>query len=171
MICTVCEQPALVCHGPQLPCVLTWVVFVPRLSFTPTLCSGSSLYHSAFIAPTHAYLRMFGLHEIFKFAHLKFTVYGRGQTDIYTTSANAVTLVWGSLRLTPITSYIYTFGRSFCMITSAQITVLHIELDSHSLACIHWFWGKHSRNLAALLFDALACFCRHPGVPSSSFDH
>ena len=21
VICTVCEQPALVCHGPQLPCV------------------------------------------------------------------------------------------------------------------------------------------------------
>ena len=47
-------------------------------------------------------MRTLGLHEIFKFAHLKFTVYGRGQTDIHTTSANAVTLVWGSLRLVPI---------------------------------------------------------------------
>ena len=37
-----------------------------------------------------------GLHEIFKYAHLKFTVYG---CNIHTTSANAVTLVWGSLRL------------------------------------------------------------------------
>ena len=47
----------------------------------------------------HAYLRTFGLHE---FAHLKFTVYGCGQTDIHTTSANAVTLVWRSLKLAPI---------------------------------------------------------------------
>ena len=43
----------------------------------------------------------FGLHEIFKCAYLKFTVYGRKQTYIHTTSANAVTLVWGSLRLAP----------------------------------------------------------------------
>ena len=35
-------------------------------------------------------------------AHLKFTVYSRKQTYIHTTSANAVTLVWGSLRLAPI---------------------------------------------------------------------
>ena len=32
-------------------------------------------------------------------------VYGRGQTDIHTTSANAVTLVWGSLRLAPIMQF------------------------------------------------------------------
>ena len=36
------------------------------------------------------------------FTHLKFMVYGRKQTDIHTTSAHAVTLVWGSLRLAPI---------------------------------------------------------------------
>ena len=30
----------------------------------------------AFTAPTHAYLRTFGLHEIFKLTRLKFTVYG-----------------------------------------------------------------------------------------------
>jgi len=28
------------------------------------------------------------------------------QADIHTTSANAVTLVWGSLRLAPITCYL-----------------------------------------------------------------
>ena len=43
----------------------------------------------------------------FKHAHLKFSVYGRKQTnrqtDIHTHVRNAVTLVWGSLRLTPIT--------------------------------------------------------------------
>jgi len=44
---------------------------------------------------------MFGVHEI---CYLKFTVYGhkRKQTYIHTTSANAVTLVWVSLRLAPI---------------------------------------------------------------------
>ena len=50
------------------------------------------------------YPRMFSLHELFKCAHLiKFTVglYGRIQTYVHTTSANAVTLVWGSLSLVP----------------------------------------------------------------------
>ena len=41
----------------------------------------------------------------FKHAHLKFSVYGRKQTDmhtyIHTHVRNAVTLVWGSLRLAP----------------------------------------------------------------------
>ena len=43
---------------------------------------------------------MFGLHEIFKCAYLKFTVYGHKPTDIHThASHNAV---WDSLRLTQI---------------------------------------------------------------------
>ena len=45
----------------------------------------------------------FSLHEVFTCAHLKFTVYGHKQRDIHTISTNAVMLVWGSLRLTPIT--------------------------------------------------------------------
>ena len=49
--------------------------------------------------------RTFSLHEIFKCAHLKFTVYGRKQTDIHKTFTIAVTLVWGSLRLPPVTDY------------------------------------------------------------------
>ena len=43
------------------------------------------------------------LREIFKCAHLKFTVYGRKQASIHTHFRNAVMLVWGSLRLAPIT--------------------------------------------------------------------
>ena len=97
MIFTVCEQPALVCHGPQLPCVLK----LKSSSFLGLPSRQRCALVVAFTAPTHAYLRTFGLHEIFKFAHLKFMVYGRGQTDIHTTSANAVTLVWGSLGLAP----------------------------------------------------------------------
>ena len=50
----------------------------------------------------------------FKRAHLKFTVYGRKeaskQANIHTHVRNAVPLVWGSLRLAPITGaspYVY----------------------------------------------------------------
>ena len=47
--------------------------------------------------------------EIFECAHLKFTVSGRSKqtnkrTSIHTRVCNAVTLVWGSLRLAPIIS-------------------------------------------------------------------
>ena len=66
----------------------------------PTLCSGSSP------SPTRQRAgparKTISLHEILKSAHLKFTVYGRKQTDLHTTSTNAVMLVWGSLRLSPI---------------------------------------------------------------------
>ena len=42
--------------------------------------------------------------EIFEYAHLKFTVSGRSKpTSIHTRVRNAVTLVWGSLRLSPTT--------------------------------------------------------------------
>ena len=53
------------------------------------------------------------LREIFECAHLKFTVRGRSKqtnkqtnkrTSIHTRVHNAVTLVWGSLRLAPIIS-------------------------------------------------------------------
>ena len=40
--------------------------------------------------------------EIFEYTHLKFTVSGRSKpTNIHTCVRNAVTLVWGSLRLAP----------------------------------------------------------------------
>ena len=46
------------------------------------------------------------LYRHLKRAHLKFSVYGRKQTnrqtDLHTHVRNAVTLVWGSLRLAPI---------------------------------------------------------------------
>ena len=84
-----------------------WVnlIRLRSLGFTPTLRSGRSpsLTRDSGLAVQKLPQDLtFGLHEIFKCAHLKFTVYGRKQTDIHTTSANAVTLVWGSLRLAPI---------------------------------------------------------------------
>ena len=66
-------------------------VFVPWASFTPMLCSGSSP-SQARQWTVHIY-RMhettFRLHEIFKCAHFKFTVYGHKQTyiHVHTTSA------------------------------------------------------------------------------------
>ena len=55
-------------------------------SGSPTLHSGSFI----------------NLREIFEYAHLKFTVYGRKQTSMYVRiHTQAVLLVWGSLRLVP----------------------------------------------------------------------
>ena len=65
--------------------VLIWVVFA--VSFTPTLCSGSS---PSLIAGW-----------VWD-CYLKFRVYGRKQANIHTHMCNAVMLVWGSLRLAPI---------------------------------------------------------------------
>ena len=65
------------------------VVFVPRASFTPTLRSGSSP------SPTWqraGHIACTSLHEIFKCAHFKFTVYGRKQTDIQCSRAREPTL-------------------------------------------------------------------------------
>ena len=74
--------------------------------FTLTLRSGSSPSSMQQWAGHIACTKLpVGLPEIFKCTHLKFMVYGRKQTYIDTyihkTSANAVTLVWGSLRLAP----------------------------------------------------------------------
>ena len=90
------------------------------------LCSGSSLHCT--------YLRTFGLHEIFKFAHLKFTVYGRGQTDIHTTSANAVTLVWGSLRLAPIINKRVLTESACFKITNKSIMLLFVVLTGSTIS-------------------------------------
>ena len=47
----------------------------------------------------------------FNHTHLKFTVYGTSkQANIHMHVRNAVPLVWGSLRLAPITHFVYTFS-------------------------------------------------------------
>ena len=77
----------------------------------------------------------FGLHEIFKCAYLKFTVYGRKQTYIHTTSANAVTLVWGSLRLTPINgvqlSFVYKLYTFLVLVDSLHFAKLLKFVPQH----------------------------------------
>ena len=102
IICTVCEQPALVYRGPQLHCVPQLESFVLQVSFTLTLCSGSSPSPAAGWTQDYPRMLMFSLHEIFKFKIYSIRRQARKQT--YTHMCNAVLLVWGSLRLAQNTS-------------------------------------------------------------------
>ena len=107
VICTVSSLPLSVmvrsCHA--------CVVFFPRASFTLTLRSGSSPSPTRQWAGHIACTCTKGFHEIFKYAHLKFTVCGRSiDSPTYTRVRKAVTLVWGSLRLAPTSEMIYHRG-------------------------------------------------------------
>ena len=94
-----CEQPALVCHGPQLPCVNFLGLPSRRRCALAVALHGRG--RGLGISHARNYPRTFSLHEIFKCTHLK--IYNIWPlTDIHTTSKNTVTLVWGSLRLAPI---------------------------------------------------------------------
>ena len=71
-------------------------------SRSPALHSGNSLHlpsmRSVFVILT------------FNSAHLKFTVYGPSkQANIHTHVRSAVPLVWGSLRLAPITVFLFIY--------------------------------------------------------------
>ena len=88
---------------------LTRVVFVPQAS--RRCCALAVALHrrdSGLGIHMHATTRgsrrsTFGLHEIFKCGYLNLRYMGTSkQTYIHTTSANAVTLVWGSLRFGPV---------------------------------------------------------------------
>ena len=95
-------------------CALTWVVFVPRASFPPTLSSGSSPSPTWQLAGYIACTKLpDDVQSSWNIQMRSFKIYGIWpHTDrhyIHTTSANAVTLVWGepalvwgSLRLAPI---------------------------------------------------------------------
>ena len=99
VICTVCEQPGLFRRGPQLSSFLG-LPSRRRCALAVALHRRDSWLS---ILYARNYPRTFDLHEIFKCARLKFTVYGRKHRYIHTTFANAVTLVQGSLRLDPTT--------------------------------------------------------------------
>ena len=60
--------------------------------------------------------------EIFEYAHLKFTVSSRSKpTSIHTRVRNAVTLVWGSLRLAPISCRLPFLSFSSFFLQSHQV--------------------------------------------------
>ena len=87
-----------------LPTHSTWIVFALVLFHAN---SGSSSFdaRSHSLAEVHVGVAWtFNYHEILECAHLKFTVSGQSkQTNKhYTHLCNAVTLVWDSLRLTPM---------------------------------------------------------------------
>ena len=62
------------------------------------------LWHAVAVRDGHETMQghSFSLREVFKCAHLKFTVYGHKQANIHTHMCNAVPIVWCSLRLVPI---------------------------------------------------------------------
>ena len=68
------------------------------------------------------------LRQIFKYkcTHLNFTVYGHKQTsiDIYTNVCNAVSLVWGSLRLGPIMLLLEA-----CIHPLSVFSIIHVPPD------------------------------------------
>ena len=68
----------------------------------------------------------------FKCAHLKFTVYGHKQASklasIYTHVCNAVTLLWGSLRLTPIRKSNYKV-KCMTSLASPSFPLLAVQLS------------------------------------------
>ena len=123
MICNICEQPALVCHGPQLPCVrLNWVIFVlgflhTYAVFTFSTSTGVELDSEGSIVSTCTetwILTSFSTCAnlkctctfVYPFVQFKVLAYGHTyvskQTDRHThASCNAVPLVWGSLRFAP----------------------------------------------------------------------
>ena len=112
VICThVCEQPALVCHGQQLPCVRR----LRSSGFTPTLGSAVALHRrDSGLGISHARLpEELGLHEM-----RSFKIYGiwpQVSKQTYTQLPQKQSrLVWGSLRLAPINHCIAIRMVTYC---------------------------------------------------------
>ena len=115
----------------------------------PTLCSGSSLSPTRQWAGHIACTKLPCLHEIFKYARLKFTVYGRKDTH---TSANAVTLVWGSLRLAPtILLFLHLLrpGTPYTLMLSTRTLCCRLNMSSVT-SCI-----RSLRLIVVLLFGVV----------------
>ena len=81
----------LYCLWAACPCLswstvamraLTWVIFIPQASCWCCAPVVGLRRRGSTLGLLHArnYPRTFGLHKIFKYAHLKFTVYGRKHT-------------------------------------------------------------------------------------------
>ena len=122
-------------------CALTWVVFVPRASHRYCALAVALHRRDSGLGISHARklrsvfmkclkMRLFKIYGIWLQAYI--------HTYIHTTSANAVTLVWGSLRLAPNISIL-----SLCMNTKMwsfrTITILCEVWDTaiHIALCLY----------------------------------
>ena len=101
--CTVCEQPAVdagsvhsYCDKQEVRCRACFKL--SRLRYGCRRCTLAVAQH----CPSPALGR--SIFVKYLNVHLKFTVYGRKQARIHTHFRNAVPLVWGLLRLAPITT-------------------------------------------------------------------
>ena len=106
-------------------------------------------------------LRTFGLHEIFKCAYLNFMVYGRKPTDIHTHAPrNAVTLVWGLLRLAPITlTFCHDVELKDLSITPVSTLQLVIILQPTITAMVQNIKYFHILQHIAFTFRQPLCTC------------
>ena len=130
VICTVCKQPALVCHSSCHALMSSSFFGLPSRQCRRCALAVALHRRNSGLGISHAQkLRTFGLHEIFKCAHLIYGIWPQTHrhTYIHTTSANAVTLVWGSLRLAPtIYRYIAVLSRhQYSTACFSCITVSH----------------------------------------------
>ena len=110
---TICEQPALVCHGPQLH-FHRYEVSSPNRNLFKHVCKFETQF--------------------------KFSVYGRTQTDIHTyASSNVVTPVWGQI----VSSlFIKWCGRSLFQIYwqhPCMTKMIHHLLE----CWLPWYWATH----------------------------
>ena len=114
-IWTICKQPALVCHCPQLPCV-RWLEY--------SLCSKFLSRRRCVIAVVlHCWshqLITYWVHELNPWLKANLhSVSFLNQTNTHAHFCNVVTLVWGLLRFIPMkVSLIYMYipvPLSFCI--------------------------------------------------------
>ena len=126
-------------------CALTWVVFIPRTSHW--CCALAVVLHrrDSGLGISHARKTTFSIHEIL---HL-FKIYSIWpQADIHThtlTSANAVTLVWGSLRLAPIKTMITKIKQKIQHLSSNWISWIDACGKLVIPLCFLLIWAPVSR--------------------------
>ena len=135
VILTICEQPPLVCHGPQLPCMHQLELPLLQVSFVPNTAPWSNL------SPTE-------LPKDVRFSYVLILSI-RPQANVHTMQ---VPLVRGPLRLTPLSTCfnfhanIIVVWRSECQGSSYVKTLSIFGILSNLLqvgtqySFIHFLW-------------------------------
>ena len=94
--------------------------------------------------------------EIFECTHLKFTVSGRSTNSVRVQCSHAI--VWGSLRLEPISSYsvLPSCLRSEIKILShAELVNIFLELDSTRLSTVMLHVGTNTQQSMKFLLHSV----------------